>query len=623
MTAPGEKPRDLDPVPGGSKTDTKHNLEVLSSYHQTLSEAAYDYALSGFRVVPVHSGKGGRCSCGNPDCSSPGKHPRTPHGVKDASSDLPQVRDWWAQWPDANIGLATGDFLMVVDIDPRNGGSLEALEQLGPLPETMKARTGGGGAHLYYTSPAPVKNSAGILATGTDVKGEGGLIIAPPSIHASGEAYTWEHEGPPVPAPGWLLDRLKRPQPQPVPLGPLEAVTVGRRNDFLFSEGGKMRRRLGYSQEVISGVLLALNQVRCNPPLDGAEVARIAESAARYDAPVHSPSFLLTRISEIETSPPSWLIRDFLERDSLAQVFGEPGCGKSFLAVDVACACAAGRPFHGRKVAVAAPVVYIAGEGRAGLKRRFEAWAQHHRVSLGDLPIFLSGGPAQLCDPGSVAQVIEAVETAAANGPPALIILDTLARNSGGDENSTSEMGDFIAACDRLRSLHGAAVLLIHHSGHLNKTRARGASAIFGALDSAFRLDMDPEGVIRLTCTKMKDHEHPPPLAFRIKSECLDMDDNGEPVFSAVLADTDYEPSSSSGPGKWHGLAQGVYEDLIFKRKRTLEASGHDPGTARVTVASWKEACFKQGIPRQRFYEVQSTLSVIGLQVDHGFIRSV
>ena len=96
-----------------------------------LKSSALRYAERGWHVIPVHSVKGGGCSCGKADCPSPAKHPRTPHGLKDASLDIATIESWWSRWPDANIGIVTGagSGIVVLDIDPRHGGD-ESLAQL-------------------------------------------------------------------------------------------------------------------------------------------------------------------------------------------------------------------------------------------------------------------------------------------------------------------------------------------------------------------------------------------------------------------------------------------------------------------------------------------------------------
>jgi len=165
-------------------------------------------------VLPLHSAKDGRCSCGRA-CSSPGKHPRTLRGGKAATTDTAQVERWWAGWPDANIGICTGANagIAAIDVDPRHGGdeSLAALEQeFGSLPATVEALTGGGGRHLVFKHPGGAVGSRSNIRPGVDLRGDGGYIVAPPSIHSSGAQYRWRaghgpHEMAPAEMPAWLL----------------------------------------------------------------------------------------------------------------------------------------------------------------------------------------------------------------------------------------------------------------------------------------------------------------------------------------------------------------------------------------------------------------------------------
>lgn len=135
--------------------------------------AALAYARRGLPVFPVN-----------------GKSPLTMHGFKDASMDANIIRGWWTQWPDANVAIATGlvSGLFALDVDPRHGGdkSLAALEEKhAPLPATLDSRTGGGGRHLFFalTQGQIIRNSAGKLGPGLDVRGDGGYVVIPPSVH--------------------------------------------------------------------------------------------------------------------------------------------------------------------------------------------------------------------------------------------------------------------------------------------------------------------------------------------------------------------------------------------------------------------------------------------------------
>lgn len=165
----------------------------------TLARAAIKYAEKGYRVFPLEPR---------------GKTPRTEHGVKDATTDVEQVTRWWRAIPDANIGIATGSGLLVLDIDgPGGAASLAELTDLyGPLPLTPTQKTGKG-RHYLFAVDGPVKNSASRIAPGIDTRGDGGYIVGGPSIHPNGEPYAWDADARPsqidaAPCPQWILDKL-------------------------------------------------------------------------------------------------------------------------------------------------------------------------------------------------------------------------------------------------------------------------------------------------------------------------------------------------------------------------------------------------------------------------------
>lgn len=162
----------------------------------SLGKAALNYARHGWAVFPVHGVRDGRCTCGNPDCPRPGKVPWTPHGFKDASTHEQTIRAWWTRWPDANIGFATGRYV-VLDVDgPEGEAALAELEaKHEKLPATLAVRTGKG-RHLYFAANgARVRNSAGKLGPHIDVRGYGGYVILPPSLHENGTRYEWINQG--------------------------------------------------------------------------------------------------------------------------------------------------------------------------------------------------------------------------------------------------------------------------------------------------------------------------------------------------------------------------------------------------------------------------------------------
>ena len=196
------------------------NDPIVELHPKVLLDAALKYALRGFRVLPLNSIRAGVCTCGDTDCRSPGKHPLTPHGATEASSDEMTIRGWWSKWPTANIGLAMGDAgCVALDVDTRNLGHLswEALIQAnGALPETPTQRSGNGWHYLVRIDTDAVRRCRGKLAQGIDVKANG-YIVAEPSIHHSGRRYAWD-DGldllagfTPARAPVWLERLLMEP----------------------------------------------------------------------------------------------------------------------------------------------------------------------------------------------------------------------------------------------------------------------------------------------------------------------------------------------------------------------------------------------------------------------------
>ncbi|MEV6526748.1 bifunctional DNA primase/polymerase [Longispora sp. NPDC051575] len=195
----------------------------------TLAEAAEEYAAAGFPVLPLHTPTGHGCSCRRPDCSSPGKHPRLPRGLHQASTDPAQVRAWWRRWPDANIGLRTGTLADVCDID-RPGQFTVVLGLLAGHPLGPVVRTGSGGWHLWWAGTG--RGNRVRLLDGVDWRGVGGYVVAPPSRHSSGHLYEWLRplELPLPPCPPRLLRLASSPRRNPAqssPTGPDSSAPGG------------------------------------------------------------------------------------------------------------------------------------------------------------------------------------------------------------------------------------------------------------------------------------------------------------------------------------------------------------------------------------------------------------
>ena len=250
---------------------------------------------------------------------------------------------------------------------------------------------------------------------------------------------------------------------------------------------------------------------------------------------VKMPKPLFVPLGDLEFKAPEWLIDGLLESNTFSVCFGSPAAGKTFLVLDMALCIATGKDFHNHHVKQG-PVFYIAGEGHNGFARRAAAWSKANNIPLQGIPFFKSSRSIILTDDDSVAEMLDVVDAMVQeHGEPQLIVIDTLARSMGAaDENSTKEMGAAIRAVDEIRDNYDCTVLAVHHTGHSNKDRARGSSALLGAVDAEFMVDKWSEAdpvKIEVKFTKMKDAKMPDPLNF---------------IHNQIeLVGADFEPTSS------------------------------------------------------------------------------
>jgi hypothetical protein len=189
---------DPTPLAATSQRSTGDALRESSS-----KAAALAYALRlGWAVFPCFEiGSDGRCACGaqGSERCTPAKHPRTHDGFRGATRSVETITRWWSMWPNANVAIATGEIsgIVVVDIDPRNGGReslLQIHERFGRMDPSIVCLSGGGGAHAYFAHPGRhVPNRSNLAGfRGIDLKGDGGYVLAPPSSHVSGDRYAWQ-----------------------------------------------------------------------------------------------------------------------------------------------------------------------------------------------------------------------------------------------------------------------------------------------------------------------------------------------------------------------------------------------------------------------------------------------
>ena len=321
-----------------------HNLSALG-------QSAVDYARRGMWVFPL---------------DPRGKKPLgrlVPHGLTQATNDVQQVAEWWHKAPNANIGISCGPSkLVVIDVDPRHGGDESIRDLMAKYPElddTLTGETGGGGWHLCFLAPAvPIANSTGTLAPGLDVRGVGGYIVAPPSIHPDGKQYEWMagygiEEKQPARLPLPLVELLTTSQDgaeAPVDVAAvLGGVGEGERDWQLFRLAAKLR----YADLPIDWAYRLVGEAAaaCVPAFPADEARKKVDSAYRYQAGK------VAIVAEPERDPETgeviplsgrvligeaitngilqfeWVIPGLFLKGLVCLLYGKPGCGKTMFAL--------------------------------------------------------------------------------------------------------------------------------------------------------------------------------------------------------------------------------------------------------------------------------------------------
>lgn len=211
-----------------------------------------------------------------------------------------------------------------------------------------------------------------------------------------------------------------------------------------------------------------------------------------------------------------WLIYQVLPVDAFGVVYGPSGSYKSFVGMDLSACVASGMKWHGNDTDNPGHVIYVGAEGATGLHLRKKAWEIRHGKKLNNLAIL---GTAVTINRPLECQIFVELCLAAAesiNEPIKLIVVDTLARSFEGEENSATDMGAFVRACDNIRAATGATVLVVHHSGKDADKGARGSSALRAACDFEYKVVSPGKKVTKLSCTKAKDSDPFDDMTFKL-----------------------------------------------------------------------------------------------------------
>lgn len=429
-------------------------------------QAALSYTAQGYKVLPL---------------KPRGKIPLTTHGLKDAAQLQATIKEYWQNYPNANIGIVC-DGLLVLDFDGKAGaeskGQLEAKFE--KLPRTWTIKTGGGtkaepkeqGEHYVYKVPTDlnIRPGAGKYGyAGLDIRANDSYIVAAPSVTRL--PYETIDNSPVADAPSWLIELAKQKQ---VPISQVsipagQPIPEGQRNHALTSLAGTMRRR-GMTQTEIEAALLATNQDRCQPPLDSSEVSRIAASVCNYNpTAVPAPKkqtahpdnnkptpLTLKLLSDVTSEVVKWLWHPYIPFGKLTLLEGDPGVGKSWLALAIATGVSLGHGLPNQSELACGPVLLASAEDGLSdtIKPRLTAMQANTGIisAIEDLFTLDEAGFEQLEE-----KIIEVT--------PVLVIIDPLVAYLSGnmDINKANQVRFATARLHHLAEKYGPAIIAIRH----------------------------------------------------------------------------------------------------------------------------------------------------------------
>jgi hypothetical protein len=514
------------------------------------------YAAKKWKVFPIQPPKGTICTCKKgKDCLDPGKHPfHDLGGVSSASSDAEQLKTIFSR-VEASVGLRCDGF-WVLDCDGQKG--IEDLKQLiaenGELPRTPTSETGGGGRHYFFKTDRRVsKNSTKVQGRSIDIRTKGGVVVAPPSLHSSGNRYRWIESPDDVDlakAPEWLIEFvLNKPTEGSFVFEDLDLVTApgaseGGRNDQLCRLVGSHLGRLGDTPDLLQ--LATEWGRRCDPPMKDSAIARTvanlvakhlsnkqpgeADEADEADEAIDDLDLDVRSFGSIEAKPVAWLWSGRLALGKITLLTGEGGVGKSMLTCDLASRISRGDTLPDGGIAPRGEVFFIGSEDGAEdtVRPRLDAaGADVDRV-------FLIQGPKpkgeEIASPIDLSLHIAKLDRLLSNHPEAkLLVIDPIMDYLGPATNS-DKATDVRRVLSPLRSLaekHQVAIVAMNHltkqSRGGSKSRSLGSGAFVQVARIELRVCEDPEDPERRLLLPVKNNlAAAPGLAYRIKSS-----DNG------------------------------------------------------------------------------------------------
>lgn len=363
------------------------------------------------------------------------------------------------------------------------------------------------------------------------------------------------------------------------------------------------RRNGGSGQPVTLATVKKWAQEQGLTMASPADFADLVKKPGEDEASSEVPRYPIMMAGDVASlPPPEWLVEDVIPKADLVVLYGPPGSGKSFVALDIAASIARGEEWRGRWVQ-RGRVLYIAAEGGGGYGKRIKAYCSRAGISSSELDLGVITVAPDFLDGDSVRDLIRAAHAA---GPWTLVVVDTLAQvTPGGNENSAEDMGKAIAHAKTIRQVLGATVVLVHHSGKDATKGARGWSGLKGAADAEIEIQREEDDPVRqILVRKQKDGEDGAKWGFKLDVVKVGTDSRGKDVTSCVVVDADLPVKAvkSTGPKTQSRIERfGKHESALME---VLKIMTNDDGLCEVDVDDARQTyidMFEQLRPGEKY----------------------
>ena len=592
----------------------------------SMLEHALEYARLGYTVLPI-----------SPGSKMPAVRWRD---LQSNPWNEDQIRVHWTRNKDHGIAVIPASRnTVVIDADIYKDKTVqEDFAQICVdfginLNEAVTVKTPSGGIHVWLQCKEAIRSGADVLADGIDIRCEGGYAIVPPSLNEAGKAYQWGSAGSVFDNPilsvadPQLIARMQvKRETETAEVFDLDSFMEQPRadgrekmmRDAVFAVGMEFARR--YQQVPPDELWFQMAWALYRPKVKeregrtleqddrGETMMRAKIRSTRIEVQerlnkglLDDPEFERIDLPDVDNDnplplefwndgeeqyPPFDFVEDTLTDGAMSVVYGDSNVGKTFWVFDLACHIALGMQWNGKEVEQG-PVVYVAAEGGGSIKKRRQAFQQHHEIEdamLAIIPVAVD----LLDEKADVSRIIEACETAAEHysKPIRMVVFDTLSRvMAGGNENSPEDMTAVISNIDKVRHATGAHTLIVHHSGKNAAQGARGHSSLRAATDTEIEIAKTGENFAVAKIRKQRDLEQVGDMGFRLEKMLVGINKRGKELSSCVVLPVELDGSETVRLTDNETIVMDIVQNILLTEFRTPQPQTLVfPGNTKIRV---------------------------------------